>query len=96
MLPESGARGEGDKGNSLFPRPKAVGIRGEGDKGDKGEKRAKILLTTPYTPHPTTPVASTGGTPAPHWLPYTPFITHHLLSFAPHSSPLYSHPYIPT
>ena len=27
---------------------------------------------THHTPHPTTPVATTGETPAPHWLPYTP------------------------
>ncbi|MDZ4873400.1 MAG: hypothetical protein CLLPBCKN_002796 [Chroococcidiopsis cubana SAG 39.79] len=31
-----GAGDKGEKGNSLFPRPKGVGIRGEGDKGDKG------------------------------------------------------------
>ncbi|URD50846.1 hypothetical protein [Chroococcidiopsis sp. CCNUC1] len=97
MLPESGARGEGDKGELALPHDRREwGLGGEGAQGGQGREESKN--TTYYTLHPTPHNAScfNGGTPAPHWLPYTPFITHHLLSFAPHSSPLYSHPYIPT
>ncbi|MDZ4878893.1 MAG: hypothetical protein CLLPBCKN_008331 [Chroococcidiopsis cubana SAG 39.79] len=62
-----------DKGNSLFPRPKGVGIRSEG-----GQGRKKFTISTPDNAScynggdEVRDRATPQRTDLPHWLPYTP------------------------
>ncbi|WP_199755741.1 hypothetical protein [Chroococcidiopsis cubana] len=76
MLPESGARGEGDKGELALPHDRRQwGLGGEGGQGGQGREESKN--TTYYTLHPTPHNAScfNGGNPRTALAPLHPI--HH-------------------